>query len=171
MFIFQLLENKPLIPITISDQIRLWFVFRLRQFSLIIYHWTSRELERDRVQDQEGMLYNHFNSTNDFYMIEKCAKVIEEFQFSQVFSVISCQLGFKCTFMEQFYTTLYCRFEISTWRNKTLLEDSTIEKCQWQPMNWNESIESSIPIQSDDIDDHNRFAFHWSTSLSNEQFS
>lgn len=54
----RLLENKPLIPITISDQIRLW------------------ELERDRVQDQEGMFYNQFNSTNDFYMIEKCAKDI-----------------------------------------------------------------------------------------------
>ncbi|CAF0788494.1 unnamed protein product [Adineta ricciae] len=52
----RLLENKPLIPTTISDQIRLW------------------EMERDRIVDQEGMLYNQFNSANDFELIEKYAK-------------------------------------------------------------------------------------------------
>jgi transcription initiation factor TFIIH subunit 4 len=52
----RLLENKPLIPTTISDQIRLW------------------EMERDRIVDQEGMLYIQFNSANDFELIEKYAK-------------------------------------------------------------------------------------------------
>ncbi|CAF1216249.1 unnamed protein product [Adineta steineri] len=52
----RLLENKPLIPTTISDQIRLW------------------EMERDRIVDQEGMLYSQFNSANDFELIEKYAK-------------------------------------------------------------------------------------------------
>jgi len=46
-----------LIPTTISDQIRLW------------------EMERDRITDQEGMLYNQFNSVADFELIEKYAKV------------------------------------------------------------------------------------------------
>jgi hypothetical protein len=35
-------------------------------------------MERDRVVDQEGMLYNQFNSANDFELIEKYAKVIRE---------------------------------------------------------------------------------------------
>ncbi|CAF0850346.1 unnamed protein product [Rotaria sp. Silwood1] len=52
----RLLENKPLIPTTISDQIRLW------------------EMEQDRIIDQEGMLYNQFNTVNDFELIEKYAK-------------------------------------------------------------------------------------------------
>lgn len=52
----RLLENKPLLPTTISDQIRLW------------------EMERDRIVDQEGMLYNQFNSFPDFELIEKYAK-------------------------------------------------------------------------------------------------
>jgi hypothetical protein len=33
-------------------------------------------MERDRIVDQEGMLYNQFNSANDFELIEKYAKVI-----------------------------------------------------------------------------------------------
>ncbi len=32
-------------------------------------------MERDRIVDQEGMLYNQFNSANDFELIEKFAKV------------------------------------------------------------------------------------------------
>jgi len=52
----RLLENKPLIPTTISDQIRLW------------------EMERDRIIDQDGMLYNQFNTATDFEKIEKYAK-------------------------------------------------------------------------------------------------
>jgi len=52
----RLLENKPLIPTTITDQIRLW------------------EMERERIVDQEGMLYNQFNTPSDFEMIEKYAR-------------------------------------------------------------------------------------------------
>jgi hypothetical protein len=33
-------------------------------------------MERDRIVDQEGMLYIQFNSANDFELIEKYAKVI-----------------------------------------------------------------------------------------------
>jgi len=33
-------------------------------------------MERDRIVDQEGMLYNQFNTANDFDLIEKYAKVI-----------------------------------------------------------------------------------------------
>jgi len=33
-------------------------------------------MERDRIVDQEGMLYNQFNTANDFELIEKYAKVI-----------------------------------------------------------------------------------------------
>jgi hypothetical protein len=36
----------------------------------------NREMERDRIVDQEGMLYIQFNSANDFELIEKYAKVI-----------------------------------------------------------------------------------------------
>ena len=32
-------------------------------------------MERDRIADQEGMLYNQFNTANDFEVIEKYAKV------------------------------------------------------------------------------------------------
>jgi transcription initiation factor TFIIH subunit 4 len=32
-------------------------------------------MESDRIVDQEGMLYNQFNSANDFELIEKYAKV------------------------------------------------------------------------------------------------
>lgn len=32
-------------------------------------------MERDRIVDQEGMLYNQFNSFPDFELIEKYAKV------------------------------------------------------------------------------------------------
>lgn len=33
-------------------------------------------MERDRIVDQEGMLYIQFNSANDFELIEKYARVI-----------------------------------------------------------------------------------------------
>jgi hypothetical protein len=33
-------------------------------------------MEQDRVVDQEGMLYNQFNTATDFELIEKYAKVI-----------------------------------------------------------------------------------------------
>jgi hypothetical protein len=38
--------------------------------------FLNREMERDRIVDQEGMLYNQFNTANDFDLIEKYAKVI-----------------------------------------------------------------------------------------------
>ena len=38
-------------------------------------------MERDRIVDQEGMLYIQFNSANDFELIEKYAKVISYFLF------------------------------------------------------------------------------------------
>ncbi|CAF5131002.1 unnamed protein product, partial [Rotaria sp. Silwood1] len=31
-------------------------------------------MEQDRIIDQEGMLYNQFNTVNDFELIEKYAK-------------------------------------------------------------------------------------------------
>ena len=48
-------------------------------------------MERDRVVDQEGMLYNQFNSVNDFELIEKYAKVrrgLFQFDFDLIFSRI-----------------------------------------------------------------------------------
>jgi hypothetical protein len=36
----------------------------------------NREMERDRIVDQEGMLYNQFNTANDFELIENYARVI-----------------------------------------------------------------------------------------------
>lgn len=52
----RLLENKSLLPMTITDQIRLW------------------EMERDRIKEEEGVLYNQFNSASDFEIIERYAK-------------------------------------------------------------------------------------------------
>jgi hypothetical protein len=57
----------------------------------------NREMERDRIVDQEGMLYNQFNSATDFELIEKYAKVIG------IYSVCLSNflsLGFKCTTLE-----------------------------------------------------------------------
>lgn len=37
-----------------------------------------REMERDRIKDQEGVLYHQFNTQIDFEMIEKYARVGEK---------------------------------------------------------------------------------------------
>ena len=49
--------QKPIIPPTVSDQIRLW------------------ELERDRFKFSEGVLYNQFLSQTDFELLRDYAKV------------------------------------------------------------------------------------------------
>ncbi len=54
-------------------------------------------MERDRIVDQEGMLYNQFNSANDFELIEKYAKVICVVALCIFYLV---WLGFKCITLE-----------------------------------------------------------------------
>ena len=45
-------------------------------------------MERDRIVDQEAMLYNQFNTENDFELIEKYAKVISRsFDFSFLYFI------------------------------------------------------------------------------------
>ena len=52
----QMKKNRPLIPPTVSDQIRLW------------------ERERDRLEFGEGVLYSDFYSARDFETVETYAK-------------------------------------------------------------------------------------------------
>ena len=53
------------------------FVYgKLISIDVNLYFIYNREMEQDRIVDQEGMLYNQFNSANDFELIEKYAKVI-----------------------------------------------------------------------------------------------
>ncbi|MEQ2204820.1 General transcription factor IIH subunit 4, partial [Xenoophorus captivus] len=52
-----LLTQTPVLPPTITDQIRLW------------------ELERDRLQFTEGVLYNQFLSQADFEVLRDRAQV------------------------------------------------------------------------------------------------
>lgn len=70
----------------------------MRRSDLALQHVTfsicRREMERDRVVDQEGMLYNQFNSANDFELIEKYARVIA---FDDRFS----QRPFRCSGFER----------------------------------------------------------------------
>ena len=54
---FYVLSQKPVIPPTVSDQIRLW------------------ELERDRFKFSDGVLYNQFLSQMDFELLRDYAKV------------------------------------------------------------------------------------------------
>lgn len=51
----QMLSNTPILPSTITDQIKLW------------------EIERDRLRYTEGVLYNQFLSQADFEMLRKYA--------------------------------------------------------------------------------------------------
>ncbi len=52
-----MLFQRPILPPTISDQIRLW------------------ELERDRFKFTDGVLYNQFNSQGDFELLRDYARV------------------------------------------------------------------------------------------------
>ena len=52
----QMLGNNPIIPPTITDQIKLW------------------EMERDRLRYSEGVLYNQFLAQSDFEMLRKYAE-------------------------------------------------------------------------------------------------
>ena len=52
----QMLSNNPIIPSTITDQIKLW------------------EMERDRLRYTEGVLYNQFLAQSDFEMLKKYAE-------------------------------------------------------------------------------------------------
>ena len=54
-------------------------------------------MERDRIVDQEGMLYNQFNSANDFELIEKYAKVMDIYL---KFSSRCFSVGFECSNLE-----------------------------------------------------------------------
>lgn len=49
-------KEKPVLPPTITDQIRIW------------------ELERDRISYNEGVLYNQFLSQSDFEILRDHAK-------------------------------------------------------------------------------------------------
>ena len=51
------ISQTPILPPTITDQIRLW------------------ELERDRFKFNDGVLYNQFLSQNDFELLRDYAKV------------------------------------------------------------------------------------------------
>ena len=52
-----MLKRSPILPATVTDQIRLW------------------ELERDRFQFQDGLLYDQFLSQNDFDVLRNYARV------------------------------------------------------------------------------------------------
>ena len=52
----QMLSNNPIIPPTITDQIKLW------------------EMERERLRYTEGVLYNQFLAQSDFEMLRKYAE-------------------------------------------------------------------------------------------------
>ncbi|BFZ20616.1 hypothetical protein BsWGS_23655 [Bradybaena similaris] len=54
----EMLKNNPIIPATISDQIKLW------------------ELERDRFKFSDGVMYNQFLSQSDFELLRNYAKDI-----------------------------------------------------------------------------------------------
>lgn len=53
----QMLASRPVLPPTIIDQIRLW------------------EIERDRFEFTDSMLYNQFLSQNEFETIRDYARV------------------------------------------------------------------------------------------------
>lgn len=53
----ELLKKSPVIPSTVSDQIRLW------------------ELERDRFKFSDGVLYNQFLSQADYELLRNYARV------------------------------------------------------------------------------------------------
>jgi len=52
-------KNKPLLPVTVQDQIRLW------------------ELERNRLKSQEGYLYKDFASLADYEFVLNYAKELD----------------------------------------------------------------------------------------------
>jgi transcription initiation factor TFIIH subunit 4 len=52
-----MLKKKPIIPSTVSDQIKLW------------------EIERNRLQFQEGILYSDFLTASDYDKVKKYAEV------------------------------------------------------------------------------------------------
>ncbi|XP_065187328.1 general transcription factor IIH subunit 4-like isoform X2 [Sycon ciliatum] len=54
----QMRKNNPIVPPTISDQVRLW------------------QLERDRLRSSEGVLYNQFASASEFQVIRDYASEI-----------------------------------------------------------------------------------------------
>lgn len=55
----QMRKNKPLLPVTVQDQIRLW------------------ELERNRIKTQEGFLYTAFASQADYEFVLEYARQLE----------------------------------------------------------------------------------------------
>lgn len=54
----EMLASKPVLPPTIIDQIRLW------------------EIERNRFEFTDGVLYNQFQSDNAYEVLRDYAKVI-----------------------------------------------------------------------------------------------
>lgn len=57
IYCFLIVLQNPILPPTLTDQIRLW------------------ELERDRFLFQEGCLYEQFSRNTDFEMVRDYAKV------------------------------------------------------------------------------------------------
>ena len=55
-----MLKETPVLPATVTDQIRLW------------------QLERDRFKFSDGVLYNQFLSQNDFELLRNYARVSNE---------------------------------------------------------------------------------------------
>jgi len=55
----QMRKNKPVIPVTVQDQIRLW------------------ELEKNRLKSEEGYLYTAFASQTDYEYVLKYAKELD----------------------------------------------------------------------------------------------
>ena len=53
----EMLKESPVLPPTVTDQIRLW------------------QHERDRFKFSEGVLYNQFLSQNDFELLRNYARV------------------------------------------------------------------------------------------------
>ena len=52
-----MMKETPVLPATVTDQIRLW------------------QLERDRFKFSDGVLYNQFLSQNDFELLRNYARV------------------------------------------------------------------------------------------------
>ncbi|GFR61365.1 general transcription factor IIH subunit 4 [Elysia marginata] len=55
----EMMKNTPVLPATISDQVKLW------------------ELERDRIRFSDGVMYNQFLSQADFELLRNYAKDID----------------------------------------------------------------------------------------------
>ena len=78
-----MLKETPILPSTVTDQIRLW------------------QLERDRFKFSDGVLYNQFLSQNDFELLRNYARV----------GILSCTHGFIITNLYQIQSVKYRKMQ------------------------------------------------------------